>query len=61
MFGAMAAKPLRKVMDPLEIEVFLKKAREDLNNPNIHAYENYFFWTGQKPDAVSQSKETETE
>lgn len=61
MFGAMAAKPLRKVMDPVEIELFLKKAREDLSNPNIHAYENYFFWTGQKPENVRKGKGTDPE
>ncbi|CAG1982094.1 unnamed protein product [Fusarium graminearum] len=32
MFGAMAAKPLRKVMGPDEIELFLIDARKDLNN-----------------------------
>ncbi|KAF5586463.1 mRNA 3 end-processing YTH1 [Fusarium pseudocircinatum] len=41
MFGAMAAKPLRKILGPEEIEVFLADARKDLNNVNIHSYENY--------------------
>ncbi|EYB21685.1 hypothetical protein FG05_03836 [Fusarium graminearum] len=50
MFGAMAAKPLRKVMGPDEIELFLIDARKDLNNVNYHAYENYYFWMGQKPE-----------
>lgn len=50
MFGAMAAKPLRKVMGPDEIELFLIDARKDLNNMNYHAYENYYFWMGQKPE-----------
>ncbi|KAG4261197.1 hypothetical protein FPRO04_08188 [Fusarium proliferatum] len=39
MFGAMAAKPLRKILEPEEIEVFLANARKDLNNVNIHSYE----------------------
>ncbi|KAG4292231.1 hypothetical protein FPRO06_13484 [Fusarium proliferatum] len=48
MFGAMAAKPLRKILEPEEIEVFLADARKDLNNVNIHSYEKYYFWMGQK-------------
>ncbi|KAF5989750.1 TAM domain-containing protein [Fusarium bulbicola] len=48
MFGAMAAKPLRKVLEPEEIEIFLADARKDLNNVNIHSYEKYYFWMGQK-------------
>ncbi|KAM5386304.1 hypothetical protein ACJA88_002454 [Fusarium oxysporum] len=48
MFGAMAAKPLRKILGPEEIEVFLADARKDLNNVNIHSYEKYYFWMGQK-------------
>ncbi|KAH6876611.1 S-adenosyl-L-methionine-dependent methyltransferase [Thelonectria olida] len=51
MFGAMAAKPFRKVMDPVEIEMFLAAARKDLANPNMHAYEKYYFWMGQKLEA----------
>ncbi len=51
MFGAMAAKPLRTLdLDPVEIEVFLAAARKDLRNPDIHSYEHYFFWMGQKPE-----------
>jgi hypothetical protein len=50
MFGAMAAKPLRKIMGPEEIEVFLAAARKDLQNVNYHAYENYYFWMGQKAE-----------
>jgi len=51
MFGAMAAKPFRALgMDPVEIEVFLAAARKDLNNPEIHAYEIFYFWMGQKPE-----------
>ncbi|KAI5457649.1 S-adenosyl-L-methionine-dependent methyltransferase [Mariannaea sp. PMI_226] len=49
MFGAMAAKPFREIMEPAEIEVFLAAARNDLRNPDIHSYENYYFWMGQKP------------
>lgn len=50
MFGAMAAKPFRALdMNPTEIQVFLAAARKDLKNPAIHAYEKFFFWTGQKP------------
>ncbi|CCT75453.1 related to TAM domain methyltransferase [Fusarium fujikuroi IMI 58289] len=48
MFGAMAAKPLRKILEPEEIEVFLADARKDLDNVNIHSYEKYYFWMGQK-------------
>jgi hypothetical protein len=52
MFGAMAAKPLRATgMDPVQIEVFLASARKDLNNLSVHAYENFFFWTGQRPES----------
>lgn len=52
MFGAMAAKPFRALgMDPVESEVFLAAARKDLNNPEMHCYENFFFWTAQKPEA----------
>ncbi|KAH7147923.1 S-adenosyl-L-methionine-dependent methyltransferase [Fusarium sp. MPI-SDFR-AT-0072] len=50
MFGAMAAKPLRKILEPEEIEVFLADARKDLNNVNIHSYEKYYFWMGQKAE-----------
>ncbi|KAF4977615.1 hypothetical protein FZEAL_5899 [Fusarium zealandicum] len=50
MFGAMAAKPLRKIMDPAEIELFLAAARKDLHNPAFHSYEKYYFWMAQKPD-----------
>ncbi|EWG54720.1 hypothetical protein FVEG_12855 [Fusarium verticillioides 7600] len=50
MFGAMAAKPLRKILGPEEIEVFLADARKDLNNVNIHSYEKYYFWMGQKAE-----------
>jgi hypothetical protein len=49
MFGAMAAKPLRKILGPEEIEVFLAHARNDLENVKIHSYEKYYFWMGQKP------------
>ncbi|KAM0321053.1 hypothetical protein ACHAPQ_009755 [Fusarium lateritium] len=48
MFGAMAAKPLRKILSPEEIEVFLAHARKDLDNVKIHSYEKYYFWMGQK-------------
>ncbi|KAH8664806.1 S-adenosyl-L-methionine-dependent methyltransferase [Ilyonectria robusta] len=48
MFGAMAAKPLRKILDPVEIELFLAGARKDLQNPSIHSYEKYYFWMGQR-------------
>ncbi|KAF5017330.1 hypothetical protein F66182_10759 [Fusarium sp. NRRL 66182] len=43
MFGAMAAKPLRKVLEPAEIKVLLDDARKDLHNVNIHSYEKYYF------------------
>lgn len=49
MFGAMAAKPLRKILDPVEIELFLAGAKKDLQNPSIHSYEKYYFWRGQRP------------
>ncbi|KAF5002462.1 hypothetical protein FDECE_10621 [Fusarium decemcellulare] len=51
MFGAMAAKPLLKVMEPPEIDVFLAAARRDLKDVRIHSYEKYYFWMGQKPKA----------
>ncbi|KAM5386509.1 hypothetical protein ACJZ2D_000472 [Fusarium nematophilum] len=50
MFGAMAAKPFRKIMDPEEIQVLLAAARKDLQDVNIHSYEKYYFWMGQKPE-----------
>ncbi|CAJ0546853.1 Ff.00g014800.m01.CDS01 [Fusarium sp. VM40] len=50
MFGAMAAKPLRKILGPEEIEVFLAHARKDLENVKIHSYEKYYFWMGQKSE-----------
>ncbi|KAM0342587.1 hypothetical protein ACHAPU_009442 [Fusarium lateritium] len=50
MFGAMAAKPLRKILEPEEIDVFLADARKDLNDVKIHSYEKYYFWMGQKPE-----------
>ncbi len=53
MFGAMAAKPLRALdMSPIEIELFLAAARRDIKDPAIHAYEKFFFWLGQKPEAT---------
>lgn len=48
MFGAMAAKPFRKIMEPEEIGAFLAAARADLADPSMHAYEKYYFWMGQK-------------
>ncbi|KAJ9150145.1 S-adenosyl-L-methionine-dependent methyltransferase [Coniochaeta hoffmannii] len=58
MFGAMAAKPFRALgMDPVEIEVFLAAARKDLNNPEIHAYEIFYFWMGQKPEEKGKGAE----
>jgi hypothetical protein len=58
MFGAMAAKPFRNLdMSEAEIQLFLAAARKDLNNDGIHAYEKFYFWTGQKPGA----KEDRTE
>ncbi|KAF5552072.1 TAM domain-containing protein [Fusarium phyllophilum] len=56
MFGAMAAKPLRKILGPEEIEVFLADARKDLNNVNIHSYEKYYFWMGQKAEEKSTTR-----
>jgi hypothetical protein len=55
MFGAMAAKPFRALnLDPTEIEVFLAAARKDLNNQELHSYENFFFWMGQKPETTGK-------
>ncbi|KPM45556.1 hypothetical protein AK830_g945 [Neonectria ditissima] len=51
MFGAMAAKPLRKILDPVDIELFLAAARKDLHDGSKHSYEKYYFWMGQKPQA----------
>lgn len=44
----MATKPLRKIMEPAEIQMFLGAAGKDLQNVEIHAYEKHYFWTGQK-------------
>ena len=49
MFGAMAAKPFRRIMEAKDIEAFLAAARKDLYDTEIHAYEKYYFWMGQKP------------
>ncbi|KAI8651181.1 hypothetical protein NCS55_01361500 [Fusarium keratoplasticum] len=49
MFGAMAAKPFRRIMEAKDIEAFLTAARKDLYDTEIHTYEKYYFWMGQKP------------
>lgn len=58
MFGAMAAKPFRALhMAPADSDVFLAAARQDLNNPEMHSYENFFFWMGQKPEEGEEGEE----
>jgi len=53
MMGAMAAKPLRALgLQPVEIEVLLATARNEMNNPKVHAYERFYFWMGQKAPAT---------
>lgn len=49
MFGAMAAKPFRQIMEAKDIEAFLAAAKKDLHDAEIHSYEKYYFWMGQRP------------
>ncbi len=49
--AAVAAKALLAIMSKEEAQVFTALARRDLDNPAMHGYMNYRFWTGQRPAA----------
>ncbi len=51
LLNAMAAKPFRKLdMNEVEIQLLLAAAKKNMVDPAVHAYVNYLFWTGQKPE-----------
>ncbi|KAH8885436.1 S-adenosyl-L-methionine-dependent methyltransferase [Thozetella sp. PMI_491] len=50
VLGATAGKPFLALgMSQPEIEVFLVGVRKALKDDSVHAYFNFYFWTGQKP------------
>ncbi|KAM7184108.1 S-adenosyl-L-methionine-dependent methyltransferase [Naviculisporaceae sp. PSN 640] len=51
LVAPMAAKPFPALgLSKEEIDALVAKVEKDLNNSSYHAYFEYIFWTGQKPE-----------